>query len=349
MNTSDHTGELLAALITARSSFQPIVKSEHVRVTTKSGRAYDFNYAPLDVIQAATEPALSAAGLVLVSAVQPGADGTVEVVTRLLHTSEQFIESRIPSGALEDVKALGGFVNYARRYNYLALLDLAGEDDVDGSPATGDHIEPRGKTVSAPSTTNGHTPTPAPEVSDDATLAHPTESHLAALRNLALTECEEPVEVFEDRLRTTMKIPKQASVAPKLLTRTMTMQAYMELFAYYRRLEAQLATGKGTARANDSTPQPTPKPEPATNEGTPAVPSPAALSSAPESAHAEAVDAIERDRQRLRPEVASWPLRMSQAEIEHIITHHPYSRARTLLWKARTVAPDATPIEDAAD
>ena len=80
-----------------------------------------------------------------------------------------------------------------------------------------------GGTAGAPTlpATNGHST--APE--------HPTESHLAALRNLAVTECGDPVDVYEDRLRTTMKIPKQASVAPKLLTRTMTMQAYMGLFA----------------------------------------------------------------------------------------------------------------------
>jgi hypothetical protein len=61
------------------------------------------------------------------------------------------------------------------------------------------------------------------------------------------------------------------------------------------------------------------------------------------------VDAAERDRQRLRAEVASWPLRVSQAEIEHIIVHHPYSKARTLLWKAQMQAPATTPIEAAAD
>jgi hypothetical protein len=101
-----------------------------------------------------------------------------------------------------------------------------------------------GEDGTAGAATNGHSPAPEP----DEALAHPTEGHLAALRNLAVTECQEPVDVYEDRIRTTMKIPKQASVAPKLLTRTMTMQAYMELFAYYRRLEAQLAKGKEAPR-----------------------------------------------------------------------------------------------------
>ena len=144
MLTSEHTAELLAALLKARANFQPIAKTKHVTVTTKAGRRYDFDYAPLEVIQAATAPALSAEGLLLCSGVVPGSDGTAEVATRLIHTSEQWMESRIPWGAFEDMKARGGFVSYVRCYNHLALLDLAGEEDVDGSQATGDHIAPRG-------------------------------------------------------------------------------------------------------------------------------------------------------------------------------------------------------------
>jgi hypothetical protein len=187
-----------------------------------------------------------------------------------------------------------------------------------------------------PPVTNGHSP--APE--------HPTEGHLAALRNLAVTECGDPVEVYEDRLRSTMKIPKQASVAPKLLTRTMSMQAYMEVFAYYRRLEAQLAKGQegthGAAPATQPTPQPAPAP---TGDGPTAVPSPAPASS---SAAPGPTDAAERDRARLRAEVAQWNLRISDKEREHVIVHNSYSRARQLLWKTRVDAPASTPIGDVA-
>jgi hypothetical protein len=312
--------------------FQPIRKTEAVRVTTKSGRSYDFNYAPLDVIQAATEPALSAEGLMLVSAVEPGPEGTVAVVTRLLHTSEQFIESRIPSGALEDVKALGGFVSYARRYNYLALLDLAGEDDVDGSQATGDHIEPRAKPASVPAS-NGHAPEPG-----EKSLEHPTESHLAALRNLAVTECQEPVDLYEDRLRTMMKIPKQASVSPRLLTKTMSMTTYMEIFAYYRRLEAQLAKGKEAARGNAPQEAAVSQPTAATPEAPPAVPSPAALSSAPEPGHGDA--AVDPAYHKLYQEALGWGV--AESEIRHILGHHEPAKARVILWKARRNEPPPT-------
>jgi hypothetical protein len=173
-----------------------------------------------------------------------------------------------------------------------------------------------------PSATNRHST--APE--------HPTESHLAAVRNLAMTECMEDVSVYEQRIRQTMKIPAQASVAPRLLTRTMSMAQYMELFAYYRRLEAQLVKGKGDTRADHSTSQPTPQPEPAPTKESPSVPSPAVASS---SAPRPDPDAAERDRARLRAEVAAWDLRVPPEEVEHVIQHNPYSKARQLLWKCR--------------
>jgi hypothetical protein len=206
----------------------------------------------------------------------------------------------------------------------------------------GEHIAdaPVTSTVAAPTETNSHTPAPWP----DESLAHPTEGHLAALRNLAVTECQEPVDVYEDRLRATMKIPKQASVSPRLLSRSMPMATYMELFAYYRRLEAQLAKGKETRGGTTPTTQPATEPTPAATGESAAVPSPGS-SSAPDP---DPADADERDRVRLRAEVASWDLRVKPEEIELMIQRHPYSKARALLWKARTKAAAVTPIEAAA-
>jgi hypothetical protein len=187
-----------------------------------------------------------------------------------------------------------------------------------------------------------------PATKADEGLAHPTEGHLAALRNLAVTECGDPLEVYEDRIRTTMKIPKQASVAPKLLTRTMSMAQYMDVFAYYRRLEAQLVKSKGKEPPGGTAPttQPAAQPAAATPEVPPAVPSPATASS---SAAPDPTDAAERDRVRLRAEVAQWDLRVPPEEVEHVIQHNSYSKARALLWKCRRKTPAATPIESAAD
>jgi hypothetical protein len=151
---------------------------------------------------------------------------------------------------------------------------------------------------------------------------------------LAVTECQDPVEVYEDRRRQTMDVPKQASVAPKLLIRTMTMQAYMDVFAYYRRLEAQLAKSEGqeAPRADHTSEASVSQPTAATPEIPPSVPSvgTSASASAPSPD-----DAAERDRVRLRQEVAQWDLRVPPEEVEHVIQHNPYSKARQLLWKYR--------------
>jgi hypothetical protein len=131
----------------------------------------------------------------------------------------------------------------------------------------------------------------------------------------------------------------------------MTMQAYMDVFAYYRRLEAQLAKSKaketpgGTAPTTPASSQPTA----AAPAEVPAAVHPPASAAESSSAASDPNDAVERDRQRLRAEVAAWDLRISDKEREHVIIHNSYSRARQLLWKTRVDAPAATPIESAAD
>jgi hypothetical protein len=57
---------------------------------------------------------------------------------------------------------------------------------------------------------------------------------------LAVVQCEEDPEAFAQRIRRIMKLKPTASVAPKLLTRTMLMSQYLEVLGYYQRLKAQL-------------------------------------------------------------------------------------------------------------
>jgi hypothetical protein len=126
------------------------------------------------------------------------------------------------------------------------------------------------------------------------------------------------------------------------------MQAYMEVFGWYVNLEKQLAKAKGKETPGGTAPttQPTPQPAPATSEVPPAIPSPATASG---YVAQDPTDATERDRVRLRAEVAQWDLRVPPEEVEHVIQHNVYSKARALLWKCRRQSPAATPIEAAAD
>jgi hypothetical protein len=139
-----------------------------------------------------------------------------------------------------------------------------------------------------------------------------TEAHLSALRALALQDCQEPVELFEARLRRTAKLPAQASVSPRLLVKTLPMSAYMEIFAYYTTLKGQLArkSPEGTHGAVQASPHAS-VPEPAVSasvEGTPAVPSAVESSSAASDLGAEAKA---RDEARLREEISDISTRLN--------------------------------------
>ena len=60
-------------------------------------------------------------------------DGTAEnpiIVTRLLHTSGEFIEGRLAMKPVKaDPQSIGSLLTYGRRYSYLAMVGIAPEDD----------------------------------------------------------------------------------------------------------------------------------------------------------------------------------------------------------------------------
>jgi hypothetical protein len=96
--------------------------------------------------------------------------------------------------------------------------------------------------------TNGHSDTIAPQPPSTNGKDHPSEEDIATLTTLAVVACHEDADVFGQRLRTIMKLKPSASVAPKLLTRTMTMGQYQEALSYYQRLQAQLGYVRDTCK-----------------------------------------------------------------------------------------------------
>jgi len=129
---------------------------------------------------------------------------------------------------------------YVKRYAQQALLNISTEDDDDAASLNGSNKTEKSAAAvklrpSEPVNGNVHPPPPPSESTD-----RPTEAHLSALRALALKDCHEEIEVYEQRIRQTMGLKSAASVAPKLLTRTMNMAQYMTVFEHYTRLKAQL-------------------------------------------------------------------------------------------------------------
>jgi hypothetical protein len=334
MTHSDTITDLLTALCAARLEFPTITRNRE-GFSKRTGQKYQ--YADLNAIIDATEPILGQHGLLMVQSLDDGDGGTLRIISTLFHAaSGQWVSSEVSVEKPGDMQSFGMAATYIKRYAQQALLNVSTEDDDDAASLNDSHKADKSAATangrgSEPVNGNGHTPPPELYAS----LEHPTESHLAALKNLALTECREELEVYEDRLRRTMGVPKHASVSPR----------------WYVNLEKQLAKSKGqeVTRADHTSEASVSQPEPAAPAEVPAAVPPPASAAESTSAASDPSDAVERDRQRLRAEVASWNLRISDKEREHVIVHNSYSRARQLLWQTRVDAPTATPIESAAD
>lgn len=101
---------------------------------TKSGqcRGGRYMYADLAEVLDHIRGPLSKNALAVVQIVTPGV-----LITRLIHSSGQYIDSNypLPTTAL-DAQAMGSAITYARRYSVCALVGIAAEDDEDGAKAT---------------------------------------------------------------------------------------------------------------------------------------------------------------------------------------------------------------------
>lgn len=101
---------------------------------TKSGqcRGGRYMYADLAEVLDHIRGPLSENALAVVQIVTPGV-----LITRLIHSSGQFIDSNYPLPTTSlDAQAMGSAITYARRYSVCALVGIAAEDDEDGAKAT---------------------------------------------------------------------------------------------------------------------------------------------------------------------------------------------------------------------
>jgi hypothetical protein len=211
--------------------------------------------------------------------------------------------------------------------------ELSEGEHIADAPVQGD----RSSVPPPPPLPAGEDPSPGPME------GHPSADEITKLVDTAKA-ANVSLDAFGHDMRRLMQLPDGQKITKKFLRETMTMAQYSIARAHYGEALRQILeedvpdheppSQAGEASTSEAVPAAVDVPAafPATEEGGLSVPF------ASSSAVAADADAAERDRQCLRAEVAGWPLRVSQAEIEHIITHHPYSTARTLLRKARRPA-----------
>ena len=169
MTHSESIANLAAALVTAQAKMGAAKKSAqnpHLR----------NKYADLSSVWEAGAEHLHANGIAVLQGVS-GAEGTVTVATRLLHSSGEWIEDAVTlpyqeSKGINSAQAAGSAITYARRYGLSAILSLPTEDD-DGSGSG----SPKGSG-------QGSTPKVEPRASQAAPDAH--AEALASVHAVAL-------------------------------------------------------------------------------------------------------------------------------------------------------------------
>jgi len=132
MKTSEAIDQIATALAVAQSKMKPAIKdSSNPAFGTKA------KYADLTSVWEACREALTANGI---SAIQDVArpNGHVEVTTRLMHKSGQWLEFGPLSMPIDKPNAhgVGSATSYARRYALSAAVGVVQDDD-DGNAASG--------------------------------------------------------------------------------------------------------------------------------------------------------------------------------------------------------------------
>ena len=146
-----------------------LVKAQQAIPTVRKDAAnphFRNRYASLDAITEAAVPALTAQGITLLQGGgQVQDDAGIEVVTRLLHTSGQWIESgiRLPL-AKSDPQGAGSAITYGRRYGLAAILGIVADEDDDAEAAVR-KVESKAKAAPAPapSSPTRHAVPPCPK------------------------------------------------------------------------------------------------------------------------------------------------------------------------------------------
>jgi hypothetical protein len=126
MRTSENIDQLATALASAQSEMKN-AKLNKVNPHFKS------KYADLAEIRDTVTPALSKHGIAVVNGTD-ATEGGLHVVTRLIHKSGQWIESRFPI-AYDKPQTMGSAITYGKRYNLAAVANIAADEDDDANAA----------------------------------------------------------------------------------------------------------------------------------------------------------------------------------------------------------------------
>lgn len=131
MNTSESISNIAQALAKAQGEME-------APKNIANNPFFKSKYAPLSEILNVAKPALAKYEIALLQSPQILDNGSVSVITTLMHSSGEFIESSAITSRPEkaNVQGVGSTITYLKRYSIAAMLNLSSEDDDDGNGAS---------------------------------------------------------------------------------------------------------------------------------------------------------------------------------------------------------------------
>lgn len=193
---SPEIGELAAALSKAQAMMRHPAKNKTAKVKMKSGETYQYNYADLaDCIDALREP-FAANGLCHIQVPFNTDPEAVGVLTRIMHSSGQWMEGTLHMGCADDrPQTAGSAITYGRRYSLMAMAGASSEEDEDGNLAQGNGgAETAKRTRGAQAAPAAASTRPAPA---EHKLAHENEADRDA-REVAIQDLEDTIVAFRE-------------------------------------------------------------------------------------------------------------------------------------------------------
>lgn len=141
MSDTSNVNELATALAKAQGELEHPVKKK-----SAGAGSFKYTYADLASVIDAVKPVFNKHGLSFTQF--PTVDiekKTVSLITMLMHTSGQNLQSTLTMG-LPDTKpqSIGSVITYARRYSLSAVAGIASEEDDDAQVAQGRYQSRRG-------------------------------------------------------------------------------------------------------------------------------------------------------------------------------------------------------------
>ena len=157
MRHSESQAEIGPALVNALALLNNPAK-------TATNPFFKSLYAPLPATLDGVRPVLAEHGLALMQSAE-SVDGRPAIVTRLVHTSGEWIESSpfALKPQKDDPQGFGGAITYARRYSLEAFLGISGDTDDDGHYASQPKRGASRKANAGPAKARDSAPSPAPE------------------------------------------------------------------------------------------------------------------------------------------------------------------------------------------